>query len=57
MALKKYRVTIKQPKGKAEMSIVIDALTPEHAFVEGVRFARQCGEFVRDEKVDVKEIA
>jgi hypothetical protein len=55
-AVKTYRVTIKQPKGRAEFSVTVKAVSKEHAIQDGIWMAEACGEVVNPFAVTVREV-
>ena len=55
-AIKTYRVTIKQPKGRAEFSVTVKATNQEKAMQDGIWIAEACGESVAPFSATVKEV-
>jgi hypothetical protein len=55
-AVKTYRVTIKQPKGRAEFSVTVKAVSKEHAIQDGIWMAEACGEVVNAFAAVAKEV-
>jgi hypothetical protein len=56
-AVKTYRVTIKQPKGRAEFSVTVKANSRFDAICEGIKIAKACGEKVPNGSTTVIEVA